>query len=702
MNAYALSTGSLNDQDGHSANSDLLNTTALAAILPIQEIPTFLLCPGCGMVYEVAYCLSCSHNVCQWCYEREIAQNRYIRCFVCHALVVSRPYLNSALNQVACGYHRHQRSGIEGCDVRQQYPIQEISGKTQGSPNQWAKYLGDALCGPFFCGESVLICDRRSLSIGSSAEIERKTLCLTRFTSSLEVVLVPQHRTQTTFMGLMFVHKGCSAHCTAQLSPLSVKFSITVVNQVPEKSRTYECIHTFSRGGGCYNIPIGPRSVLFDPQRNYATPAGTVSIQVSASVFTTLSYEDALAISGAAQRLLVNVKRCASMDLEALIDRGIAHDKPEVAAHITRFILTLATIQYSVVLSPNEASIQGYKQDATTVALCFWLKESLLFTRLLKRAVRHIDSDDYELIGATLGRHCLVFLENGGPADAFDVTLKDGMLKKEDLDIICDQNEELTRLNARTTSLEREVKMLEAKLTKAEKELDVQKEQARLAEHHNTKLDSIIKKEINKSLRLKKALLELVGSSDEILDRVLYEHDGQTTSGRRRPSVPTFILPAGLHINGVLSRAPKEMSLLHKGYIELTAINADLPPVLKRLLRRTVLMDIKAIGVSPAALALLLKLLSARPTLRIRYTGSDSVNEFVELLGLLPPSTRDQRPVADRRACTQEQLAPHYSTALKAPCKPPCKDSEYQLPQRQPNTIPAALAKPPSARSRRH
>lgn len=711
MNAYALSNGGFNDSDGQSTDSDLLKTAALGAILPIQEIPRVLLCPGCGMVYEMAYCLSCSHNVCQWCYEREISQNRYMRCFVCHTLVVSRPYLNSALNQVARGYCKTQPPDIGNYDIHQQYPIPAISEKNEGALNPWDKYLGDAFCGPFFCGEFVIVCDKRALSMGPSSEIERKTLCLTRFTSSLEVVLVPRHRTQTAFMGLMFVHKGCSPNYTTQLSPLSVKFSITVVNQSPEKSRTYECIHTFSRGGGCYNIPIGPRSVLFDPQRKYVTSAGTVAIQVNASVFTTLTYEDAVAISGATQRLLVNVRRCAAADLEALIDRGVAHGKPEVAAHITRFLLMLATIQYSVVSTSDEASIQECRQDLTTVALCFWLKESLSFTRLLKRAIRHIDADDYELIGATLGRHCLVFLENGGPADAFDVTLKDGMLSKEELDIVCHQKDFLIEANAKVTMLEKEAKTLAMKLQEAEKKLATQEEQVRLAENHNHKLDSILKREVAKSSRLKGALLALVGSSSDILDRMLCEKGGHPSGREREFNSPTYIIPAGLHINGVLNKTPKEISLIHKGYIELSAAFSSLSPVLSRLLRKTVLLDIRAIGTSPLVLHLFQTLLSAKPVLRIRYTESDSISEFVEPPDRLLSPDREPQTASKKQTATQSQLTtkrrhealtPRNPEVLEIPNKPSRKENEHQQVNYLSNTRLPVPPKPSSARSKRY
>ncbi|ESU39528.1 Hypothetical protein DHA2_151122 [Giardia duodenalis] len=711
MNAYALSTGGINESDGQSTDSDLLKTTALKAILPIQEIPRALLCPGCGMVYEVAYCLSCSHNVCQWCYEREITQNRYMRCFVCHTLVVSRPYLNSALNKVARGYRQAQVSDAKSYDICQQHPVPPSSEKIGEVSHQWDKYLGEALCGPFFCGEFVLVCDKRVLSMGPSSEIERKTLCLTRFTSSIEVVLVPRHRTQTAFMGLMFVHKGCSPNYTAQLSPLSVKFSITVINQCPEKSRTYECIHTFSRGGGCYNIPIGPRSVLFDPQRNYATTAGAVTIQVSASVFTTLPYEDAVAISCAAQRLLVSTKRCGALNLDALIDCGITHGKPEVAAHITRFLLALATIQYSVVSVSTDTSPQGYQQDITTVALCFWLKESLSFTRLLKRAIRHIDADDYELIGATLGRHCLVFLENGGPADAFDVTLKDGMLSREELDTVCYQGKHSAESSAKALAFEKEARALEAKLRDVEKKLEVQEEQTRLAEHRNSRLESILKKEIVRSSRLKRALLELVGSSNEILDHMLCEQETRRNNSERGPTSPTCILPAGLYINGMLNMAPKEISLLHKGYIELNARDAALSPVLNRLLRKTVLLDIRAVGTSSIAYHLFLMLLSAKPVLRIRYAESESITEFVEPSGNLPSPGRESQNTVKMQTALQPQLTAkrkyelpvsRNSEALEIPSKPSRKDSEHQQIHHQPHVRSLAPTKPSSARSKRH
>ncbi|EFO64253.1 Hypothetical protein GLP15_2724, partial [Giardia lamblia P15] len=421
--------------------------------------------------------------------------------------------------------------------------------------------------------------------------------------------------------------------------------------------------------------------------------------------------EDAVAISCAAQRLLVSVKRCGALDLEALIDCGIAHGKPEVAAHITRFLLALATIQYSVVSASTAASLQGYQQDITTVALCFWLKESLSFTRLLKRAIRHIDADDYELIGATLGRHCLVFLENGGPADAFDVTLKDGMLSREELDAVYYQGKLSTENSTKTLAFEKEVRALEAKLRDVEKKLEVQEEQTRLAEHRNSRLDSILKKEIARSSRLKRALLELVGSSNEILDHLLCEQETRRSNSEKGPTSPTCILPVGLYINGMLNRAPKEISLLHKGYIEMSARDAALSPVLNRLLRKTVLFDIKAIGTSSVAYHLFLTLLSAKPVLRIRYAESESINEFVEPSGNHLSPGREHQGVIKTQTAPQPQLTvkrkheipvSRSSEALETPSKPSRKDNEHQQIHHQPHIRSPAPTKPSSARSKRH
>lgn len=74
---------------------------------------------------------------------------------------------------------------------------------------------------------------------------------------------------------------------------------------------------------------------------------------------------------------------------------------------------------------------------------------------------------------------------------------------------------------------------MEAKLRDVEKKLEVQEEQTRLAEHRNSRLESILKKEIVRSSRLKRALLELVGSSNEILDHMLCEQETRRNNSER-------------------------------------------------------------------------------------------------------------------------------------------------------------------------
>ncbi|TNJ28427.1 hypothetical protein GMRT_12559 [Giardia muris] len=380
------------------ADTEVLRTEDLERLEPTPEVPPFLLCPVCSRLYDVAYCLSCSHGICRRCYEAEIAKTKYLRCPTCQALIVTRPYVNAALQTFVGAYGSFQ--------IQAEGPSPDASPPTD-----------DILYGE----------QNFNISKDFLNPIETQ-LCHVLFDTVLRVRISPQHERQPNFLSIVITYADIGSPTC--LASLSTRICITVVNMRERaRSKSFECVHTFPRGGGVYSIPVGPRNVLFDPTKNYLRD-GKVRIRTRVSVFTTLTLDDAMQLARTCREFLYpSARQCRGDALERLIERTIAYRQSEASAHVVRFLLQLARHGYTVLTIAEEGT-----GSLGVVTLSLWLKHDVAFARLLRRAMRHIDTADYELVGAVLGRHCLIFLEASEPGAAFDVTLKDGELRDEDLD----------------------------------------------------------------------------------------------------------------------------------------------------------------------------------------------------------------------------------------------------------------------------
>lgn len=363
-----------------------IDTSAISTLKTVAEaveVPPFALCPSCKEVYNIPYCLSCSHSVCKTCYDREVARNRYMRCPVCSVLTVSRPYVNGAFQNLIANYTRYNNVQATLTDY------------------------SSALKCRFFHGRTLVKLTGTTPTVG-------RRLFHTGINTVLDVAVAQEHKTQPTFLGITFVHR--TAEQGNDVPSVTLRFCIKVIHKDVARSRAYEAVHVFPQGGGSYSVPVGPKHILFDPAKGYILD-GNVGLELEATSLPGVTMKQALSLANKCRAFQSCEAPMAEKAMCSLISDATNYGGAS-AAMILRFLLVLGRLEVTVASAPTKAI-----PDGSVVSLVSWLRNSALVSKMLAKSVNYFATSDTALISSVLGRHCAALIESD---QAFDITLPRG------------------------------------------------------------------------------------------------------------------------------------------------------------------------------------------------------------------------------------------------------------------------------------